>query len=233
MTGLDFIPGLLHHQKPQVLELDALLQELVGPDDHVQGPGPQVLERLFLLGGRAEPAEHVHIYRETPEPAHHRLVMLLGQDGGWHQAAGGVTVLNGAYTVTTPEATSFSQYGLTPDQVFMATFPTPEDPDWATKDLVPEEQTTQFTTGSSIAFVLEATQGVTSSDEEVEALIVVRDAQGVPVDYYTGSAQWHTMWTGSKYLGQLERTPQTPGDYQLEVYFNRQLVRSMTFTITQ
>ena len=115
----------------------------------------------------------------------------------------------------------------------MATFPTPEDPDWATKDLVPEEQTTQFTTGSSIAFVLEATQGVTSSDEEVEALIVVRDAQGVPVDYYTGSAQWHTMWTGSKYLGQLERTPQTPGDYQLEVYFNRQLVRSMTFTITQ
>ena len=30
-----------------------------------------------------------------------------------------------------------------------------------------------------------------------------------------------------------ERTPQTPGDYQLEVYFNRQLVRSMTFTITQ
>ena len=87
--------------------------------------------------------------------------------------------------------------------------------------------------GSSIAFVLEATQGVTSSDEEVEALIVVRDAQGVPVDYYTGSAQWHTMWTGSKYLGQLERTPQTPGDYQLEVYFNRQLVRSMTFTITQ
>lgn len=53
------------------------------------------------------------------------------------------------------------------------------------------------------------------------------------MDYYTGSAQWHTMWTGSKYLGQLERTPQTPGDYQLEVYFNRQLVRSMTFTITQ
>lgn len=50
------------------------------------------------------------------------------------------------------------------------------------------------------------------------------------MDYYTGSAQWHTMWTGSKYLGQLERTPQTPGDYQLEVYFNRQLVRSMTFT---
>ena len=185
---------------------------------------------LYSYGNSEETTEAI----QTEEPAAVISTVLPNTTYTFSiQAAGGATVLNGAYTVTTPEATSFSQYGLTPDQVFMATFPTPEDPDWATKDLVPEEQTTQFTTGSSIAFVLEATQGVTSSDEEVEALIVVRDAQGVPVDYYTGSAQWHTMWTGSKYLGQLERTPQTPGDYQLEVYFNRQLVRSMTFTITQ
>ena len=149
------------------------------------------------------------------------------------QAADGTTILNGAHTVTTPEAPSFSQYGLDASQVFMAAFPTPEDPDWATRDVEPEQQTTQFAPSSSIAFVLEATQGVGRSDEEVETLILVRDAQGVPVDYYIGSAQWHTMWTNDKYLGQLERTPQIPGDYQLEVYFNRQLVQSMTFTITQ
>lgn len=149
------------------------------------------------------------------------------------QAADGTTVLNGVHTVTTPEAPSFSQYGLDASQVFMAAFPTPEDPDWATRDVEPEQQTTQFAPSSSIAFVLEATQGVGRSDEEVETLILVRDAQGVHVDYYIGSAQWHTMWTNDKYLGQLERTPQIPGDYQLEVYFNRQLVQSMTFTITQ
>ena len=149
------------------------------------------------------------------------------------QAADGTTVLNGVHTVTTPEAPSFSQYGLDASQVFMGAFPTPEDPDWATRDVEPEQQTTQFAPSSSIAFVLEATQGVGRSDEEVETLILVRDAQGVPVDYYIGSAQWHTMWTNDKYLGQLERTPQIPGDYQLEVYFNRQLVQSMTFTITQ
>lgn len=149
------------------------------------------------------------------------------------QAADGTTVLNGVHTVTTPEAPSFSQYGLDASQVFMAAFPTPEDPDWATRDVAPEQQTTQFAPSSSIAFVLEATQGVGRSDEEVETLILIRDAQGVPVDYYIGSAQWHTMWTNDKYLGQLERTPQIPGDYQLEVYFNRQLVQSMTFTITQ
>ena len=40
------------------------------------------------------------------------------------------------------------------------------------------------------------------------------------------------VWTNDKYLGQLERTPQTPGEYRLEIYFNRQLVQSMAFTIT-
>ena len=185
---------------------------------------------LYSYGSSEETTEAI----QTGEPAAVITTVLPNTAYTFSiQAAGGATVLNGTYTVTTPEASAFSQYGLTADQVFMATFPTPEDPDWATKDLVPEEQTTQFTTGSSIAFVLEATQGVESSDEEVEALIVVRDAQGVPVDYYTGSAPWHTMWTSGKYLGQLERTPQTPGDYQLEVYFNRQLVRSMAFTIAQ
>ena len=116
--------------------------------------------------------------------------------------------------------------------MFMATFPTPEDPDWATRDVTPENQTTQFTASDSIAFVLEATEGADSDDAEVETLILVRDAQGVPVDYYMGLAPWHTMWTNDKYLGQLERTPQTPGEYRLEIYFNRQLVQSMAFTIT-
>ena len=194
-------------------------------------PGPlQAMRRradgfsLYSYGNSEETTEAI----QTEEPAAVISTVLPNTTYTFSiQAAGGVTVLNGAYTVTTPEATSFSQYGLTPDQVFMATFPTPEDPDWA-KDLVPEGADHPIYHRQLHRFCPEATQGVTSSDEEVEALIVVRDAQGVPVDYYTGSAQWHTMWTGSKYLGQLERTPQTPGDYQLEVYFNRQLVRSMT-----
>lgn len=148
------------------------------------------------------------------------------------QAADGSTVLNNTFTATTPEAPAFSQYGVEAANVFMATFPTPEDPDWATRDVTPENQTTQFTASDSIAFVLEATEGADSDDAEVETLILVRDAQGVPVDYYMGLAPWHTMWTNDKYLGQLERTPQTPGEYRLEIYFNRQLVQSMAFTIT-
>ena len=76
---------LVHHQKAQILELDALLQELMGSNDHIQGAGPEVLEGLLLLGRRAEPAEHIYIHRKAPEAAHHCLVMLLGQNCGGHQ----------------------------------------------------------------------------------------------------------------------------------------------------
>lgn len=96
------------------------------------------------------------------------------------QAADGTTVLNGVHTVTTPEAPAFSQYGLDASQVFMAAFPTPEDPDWATRDVEPDQQTTQFAPSSSIAFVLEATQGIGRSDEEVETLILVPGRPGNP-----------------------------------------------------
>ena len=76
---------LIHHQKTQILKLHAFLQKLVGPNDHVQRSGPQILQGLFLLGRGAEPAEHVHIHRKSPEAAHHRLVMLLRQHRGGHQ----------------------------------------------------------------------------------------------------------------------------------------------------
>ena len=149
------------------------------------------------------------------------------------QASNGATVFQGSFQGATPEAEAFDAYGVTASNVFMATFPTPDDPDWATKDIDPDIQTTQFTPTSKIAFVLEATEDFKTDDAEILTTVVVRDSAGVPVDYYFGTAQWHTMWTHNQYLGQLERTPQTPGEYQLEIYFNSQLVKALSFTISE
>lgn len=148
------------------------------------------------------------------------------------QTSNGATVFQSSFQGTTPEAEAFEAYGVTASNVFMATFPTPDDPDWATKDIDPDIQTTQFTLASKIAFVLEVTEDFKTDDAEILTTVVVRDSAGVPVDYYFGTAQWHTMWTKNQYLGQLERTPQTPGEYQLEIYFNSQLIKSMKFTIS-
>ena len=76
---------LVNNQKPQILELNAFLQQLVGTDDQINGTGPELLQGLLLQLRSSEPAEHVDVYGETPEPGHGGLIMLLGQHGSGHQ----------------------------------------------------------------------------------------------------------------------------------------------------
>ena len=46
---------LIHDEKAQVLELDILLEELMGADEEVHPPGPEVREDLPGLAGGLEP----------------------------------------------------------------------------------------------------------------------------------------------------------------------------------
>ena len=57
----------------------------MGADHNVHHTLAQVLQRLFLLGRGAEPAEHIHPHREILHALDKGVVMLLGQDGGGHQ----------------------------------------------------------------------------------------------------------------------------------------------------
>lgn len=148
------------------------------------------------------------------------------------QPADGSSVFNGSYTTTTAAAPTFGAFGITADNVTISTFVAPSDPDWTSGE-VPEELTDTFKITDSIAFALEITSKYDYSDTEVETIIVIRNADGEPVDFTYGSAQWYTMWTNDLYLGQTPRTPQTPGEYTLEVYFNNQQVCTKSFTITE
>ena len=76
---------LVDDQQSQILEGDALLQKLVGAHNQIHGSGPEVLYRSALFGGGTEPAEHIDIHRESPEPGDGGLIMLLGQHRGGHQ----------------------------------------------------------------------------------------------------------------------------------------------------
>ncbi len=131
-------------------------------------------------------------------------------------------------TVTTPEATKFSDYGIS--NVFLGFFLKPEKETWTYRDLAVSRK--EYRPSEGVAFAIEAIYGVSSSDKSVQTLYVVRNADGVPVDYYTGERSWDSMWTKALHVGSLDRTPQTPGVYTLEIYFNGQLVTSKQFTIT-
>ncbi len=148
------------------------------------------------------------------------------------QPADGSSVFNGSHTAATVAAPSFGAFGTSADKVTISTFVAPSDPGWGV-DEIPEEKTDSFKPADIIAFALEITGKYDYSDDEVETIIVIRNDQGEPIDFTYGSAQWHTMWTKDIYVGQASRTPQTPGEYTLEVYFNNQLVCSKSFTVTE
>lgn len=149
------------------------------------------------------------------------------------KTADDLTVFGGSFTATTPAAGNFSGYGITGSDIYMAMFPRPDKDNWTFDDVYVSTYATSFQKDQKIAFVLEITTNFQTGDEDVSTLCVVRDSSGKPVDYYRGTEQWHAMWTDKMYLGDLERTPQTPGNYTLELYFNGALVKSQSFTVTE
>jgi hypothetical protein len=142
--------------------------------------------------------------------------------------ASGVKLQGDAETeLTLPSGGTFSDLGLT--NVFIGLFLEPDSSNWTYRNL--SVSRTEFLPSESIAFAIEAISTIQSSEEEIQVLYVVRNADGEPVDYYASTYTWDEMWSNSLHVGALQRTPQAVGDYTLEFYFNGQLVRSKEFSV--
>ena len=76
---------LVDDDKPQILELDVLLNDAVGADDDIDRTPAQAADDRVLLAGGAVAGEQLDFDREALHPAEHRLVVLPGEDGGRHQ----------------------------------------------------------------------------------------------------------------------------------------------------
>ena len=79
---------LINDQQAQVMELHALLQQLVGPDEQIDAaPLGRVQNPLLLLGGGIA-GEDLDFDGEVPEPAAGGGIVLLRQHRGGHQNGG-------------------------------------------------------------------------------------------------------------------------------------------------
>ena len=134
--------------------------------------------------------------------------------------------------VTLPAVESFTDYGFTKGYVVM--WLRPSEDDWTVNNL--QYVRTSYKPSEQIAFACESVSALKESDDLVSTMLVVRDENGVVVDYYTGQETWSNMWNRSNYVGELLRTPEEPGDYSLEIYFNGKRVKTdkdISFTITE
>jgi len=143
---------------------------------------------------------------------------------------GGVTET----VLTMPEAEEFRSYGFT--TAYVSTWLRPQG-DWTSKSLSTIRNS--YETTELIAFACQSISVPKDSDEVVSTMLVVRNEDGGLEDYYVGEETWSNMWSknGNNYLyiGELLRTPQIPGKYTLEIYFNGQLVKTgapIVFTVT-
>lgn len=134
--------------------------------------------------------------------------------------------------VEVPAVESFTGYGFSKGLIVM--WLRPEQEDWTANNL--QTSKTTFTAKEKVAFACQTTTGLKDSDDVVTTLLVVRDANGSVIDYYTGEETWNNMWTQDTYVGELLRTPEEPGKYTIELYFNGKRVKTdadVSFTITQ
>jgi len=110
----------------------------------------------------------------------------------------------------------------------------PEQEDWTGNNL--QYVRTTYTTSEQIAFACESVSAPEASEDVVTTLLVIRNENGNVVDYYTGEDTWDNMWNRNKYVGELLRTPEEPGEYTLEIYFNGKRVKTdkdVSFTVTE
>lgn len=166
---------------------------------------------------------------ETAEPSVSLTGLLPGAEYEAEvQTASGVAV-SGTSSVrfTAPDPSRFSSYGLS--SVYLGFFLRPEKETWSARDL--SRSRSSYSADEGVAFALEAMSSIRSSSDSVTVTLLVRDDNGALIDFQTQQAVWNDLWEGRLFVGALERTPQAPGTYTLQILMNGGLVTSKTFRV--
>lgn len=146
------------------------------------------------------------------------------------QAASGETIIGTqTATVMMPDPAAFAEHDFTASESELITYALPDMEDWGMDDLGDQEDA--FVPGTGIAVVLKAPDGYNKRDrDETPITLVLRDESGKVVSYEAVSCTWNDIWNNDRYLTSL-KLPQTPGKYQIELYFNNQTVNSCVVTV--
>ena len=128
----------------------------------------------------------------------------------------------------TPSGGRFDRYGATPSTTYISLWETPAEVNWDYRSLTTSK--TSFSADEDIALCLELTRKE-DSDDEITLLYVIRNANGEPVSDASAQLTWDQMWHERRHTSTIPN-PGAAGEYTLEVYVNRQLLKSIDFAIS-
>ena len=134
------------------------------------------------------------------------------------------------YTTQTPAAPNFGSHEFNIDDSTLTLYAKPEADDWTYEDL--GDSAESFDPKADAAVVLQAPEKFHNWDTaETSITLVIRDASGGIAAYRTVSSTWNDIWRDGRYLTSF-KLPETPGEYQMELYFDSQFVNRRVFTVT-
>lgn len=145
------------------------------------------------------------------------------------QPADGSEVFGAAQTtVETPDADLMDAYGVSPGNTYISLWEKPSGSSWNYLSLSKSKST--FGADEEIALCMQVASRNNSSNT-VQILYVIRDADGNPVNDASDSRSWNDMWYQLRHTSTVPN-PGKAGDYTLEVYVNRALLKTIGFTIS-
>ncbi len=131
-------------------------------------------------------------------------------------------------SIQIPETGLFSSYGVSADNTYISLWKEPSASDWTYRSLSTRKST--FSAEEGIAVCLQANNRSTS-DDEIRILYVIRDEEGNVVSDASTNTTWDSMWYRLRHTSAIPN-PGVSGNYTLEIYVDRQLLKRIGFTIS-
>lgn len=149
------------------------------------------------------------------------------------ETADGSTVFRNSFVFDAPDIQIFSGYWVEASNMEFEMCRRPDVADWEKEDLSAEDFTSSFAAGEDASFLVYMNRSYDTSDDIINALFVIRNAEGVPVLVSSTEQTWSSMWYKRYCELDIPELPTQPGTYTLGLYFNGKAVVSYNFEITE
>ena len=147
------------------------------------------------------------------------------------------SIYNNVFVHRTAVSEGFKEHNIKVDNLTMNLLKTPEEEDWRGEDMA-EAFTDTFAPGDPVSVVLHSANDFYVPSNETHIMYVFRSSYGsvLPELVSMETIAWKKIWFGGDHqYGELTipKIPTIPGEYQLEIYFNGQIVKGTKFIIAQ
>lgn len=138
------------------------------------------------------------------------------------QDSSGTAVLCVPFEYSVPEATAFSGYRVTAENMTCSLY------NYKAPDII---YTDTFVPTDRIYMKINLSKRPSASTDETLILFVTRDAEGNVIFNSNTTLEWSDLWNSRECILAIPYTPDEPGDYSICIYFNGQFVTEETYTI--